>query len=82
VVPPHHHPATEVLTVISGTFHLGMGEEADRGATKPLPAGSLAVIPPGHPHFAYVDEETVVQLNSVGPFGVTYVNAEDDPRQQ
>ena len=27
-------------------------------------------------------EEVVVQLNGVGPWGVTYVNPSDDPRKQ
>src|SRR4051812_29219585 len=28
-IPPHTHPKPERLTVISGTFHLGMGETFD-----------------------------------------------------
>lgn len=30
-IPPHTHPAKEIMTVISGTFGLGMGETADEG---------------------------------------------------
>jgi quercetin dioxygenase-like cupin family protein len=82
VVPPHFHSVPEVLTVISGTFILGMGEEADRDAATPLPAGSIVSYPAGEPHYAFVDEETVVQINAVGPFDITYVNPEDDPRLQ
>ena len=32
-------------------------------------------------HFAWTNEETVVQLRGMGPWGMTYVNSEDDPRQ-
>jgi len=33
-------------------------------------------------HFAFVDEDTVIQLNSTGPWGLTYVNPADDPRNK
>jgi quercetin dioxygenase-like cupin family protein len=82
VIPPHTHPRPEVVTVISGTFHLGMGEVADRTRTKALPAGSFFAFAPGMAHFAFMDEETVVQLNSIGPWGLTYVNPADDPRRR
>lgn len=80
-VPPHTHPADEVVTVVSGTFKLGMGEAADESAATALPAGSLFALPPGTPHFAYIDEETVVQITTNGPWGLTYVDPEDDPRK-
>lgn len=81
VIPPHHHPRPEVVTVISGTFHLGMGEEADRDATEALAAGSFFAFSPGMVHYAFTDEETVVQINSTGPWGIEYINPDDDPRQ-
>src|SRR5437763_12298764 len=30
-IPPHFHPGAERLTVISGTFHLGTGQNFDHG---------------------------------------------------
>lgn len=39
-IPPHTHPKTERVTVISGTFNIGMGETFDEKATKPMPAGT------------------------------------------
>jgi quercetin dioxygenase-like cupin family protein len=80
-VPPHTHPVDEVVTVISGTFNLGMGETADRSAAKALPAGSFFALPPGTPHFVYIDEETVIQITTNGPWGLTYVNPADDPQK-
>ncbi len=79
-IPPHTHPANEVVTVISGTSKLGMGEAADQSATTALPAGGFFALPPGTAHFVYFDEETVVQINTNGPWGLTYVNPKDDPR--
>jgi quercetin dioxygenase-like cupin family protein len=80
-IPPHTHPGIEVDTVISGTVILGMGEKADRSAAKAVPAGSFFALPPGMAHFAYFDEETVLQLTTKGPWGVKYINPADDPRK-
>ena len=82
VIPPHNHPKPEIVTVISGTFQIGMGDTADKSKVTPLPAGGFFAFPPGMTHFAYIDEETVVQLNSIGPWALTYVNPKDDPRQK
>jgi quercetin dioxygenase-like cupin family protein len=81
-IPPHTHPKPEIVTVISGTFRLGMGENADVSKALALPAGSFFVMTPGMVHAAFADEDTVIQLNSTGPWGITYVNPKDDPRQK
>jgi len=81
-VPPHTHPVDEAVTVISGTFSLGMGETVDQSKARALPAGSFFVLPPGTAHYVFIDEETVIQISTVGPWGLTYVNPEDDPRQK
>src|SRR5687768_2349738 len=39
-IPVHTHPKTERVTVISGTFNIGMGEEFDEEATEAMPAGT------------------------------------------
>jgi quercetin dioxygenase-like cupin family protein len=81
-VPAHSHPAIEHVTVISGTFNLGMGDKLDMEKTKPLSPGSVAIMPPKTNHFAWTKEETIVQVHGVGPWGVTYVNPTDDPRKK
>ncbi|APO67683.1 cupin 2 domain-containing protein [Rhizobium gallicum] len=80
-VPPHTHPMHEVVTVVSGTLKLGMGETADPSATKALPAGSFIALPPGMAHFARVDEPTVIQITTTGPWAIKYVNPADDPQK-
>jgi quercetin dioxygenase-like cupin family protein len=79
-IPPHTHPKPEIVTVITGTLHLGTGEEADRESAQALEAGSFFAFEPGMAHYVYTDDETVLQLNSTGPWGLEYVNPEDDPR--
>jgi quercetin dioxygenase-like cupin family protein len=81
-IPPHTHPKAEVVTVISGTFRLGMGEKADKTKAQALPAGSFFALAPGMAHFASAEEDTVIQLNSTGPWSLTYVNPTDDPRKK
>lgn len=80
-IPPHWHPGVERVTVISGTFHLGMGERFDAAATQTLPAGSYAFMPPGMRHFARAEGQTVIQITTMGPWGINYVNPSDDPRR-
>jgi quercetin dioxygenase-like cupin family protein len=81
-IPPHTHPKPEVVTVVSGTFRLGMGEKPDRAKAQALPAGSFFALSPGMAHYAFADDDTVIQLNSMGPWGLTYVNPADDPRRK
>ena len=80
-IAPHIHSGAEIVTVISGTFLLGEGEEADREAATELEAGSFFAFEPGGAHYAFAEGETVVQINTTGPWGIEYVNPEDDPRK-
>ena len=82
-IPAHWHPATERITVLSGTFYMGMGEVLDKATGIAVPTGGFAVMQPRTPHFAYTTNEAVeLQLHSTGPWGVTYINAADDPRKK
>jgi len=79
-IPPHTHPTTERITVLSGTFYLGMGDKFDEAAGREMAVGSFAVLPAGMKHFGWNTGETVLQINSEGPFQIKYVNPADDPR--
>ena len=80
-VAPHMHPNDENVTVMSGTFHIGMGDTLDEKKTEPIKAGGVLLMPKGMHHFAYFPVETVIQSNGVGPAGITYINDKDDPRK-
>lgn len=80
-IPPHMHPAVERVTVLSGTFNLGMGDKFDQKATQPMPAGTYGFWPAGMKHFAWAKGETILQLHGVGPWRIEYLNPADDPRQ-
>ncbi len=81
-VPPHTHPKTERITVLAGTFYLGMGEKFDMTAGKAMPAGTYGYWPAGMKHFVWVKGETIVQFHGNGPWSIEYVNPADDPRKQ
>ena len=79
---PHHHPGDEEITVLSGTLYFGRDLTMEPGKTMTLPAGSFYTFSPGKAHFGYTEEETIIQLSTVGPWALTYVNPKDDPRQK
>jgi quercetin dioxygenase-like cupin family protein len=79
-IPAHTHPAIEHITVLSGVFNIGMGDVLDVAQGRAMPVGSFVVMPVGHTHFAWTDEETIVQLHSNGPWGIDYVDPANDPR--
>jgi quercetin dioxygenase-like cupin family protein len=79
-IAPHTHPTTEHITVISGTFYLGMGDKFDEKAGQKLPAGSFVVVPAHAKHFSWVKGKTVLQIHGNGPWEINYLNPADDPR--
>jgi quercetin dioxygenase-like cupin family protein len=81
-IPAHWHPAIEHLTVLSGTFNMGIGDKLDMTKTKALSSGGVMIIQPKIPHFAWTKEEVMVQVHGVGPWGVTYVDPMEDPRKK
>lgn len=81
-IPPHYHSGVEHVTVIAGTFNVGVGDKFDKGATKPMTAGTFGYWLPPMRHFAWTAGETILQLHGVGPWTITYVNPADDPRQK
>ncbi len=70
--PVHWHPGVENLTVVSGTFQLGMGNTADWNALKNYGPGDYLYIPPRHAHFggSAATGPSVIQLHGMGPFEV------------
>ena len=79
-VPPHFHPADENVTVLQGELYMGVGEAFDESKSHSLGAGAFGTMPAGMRHYAFTKAETVFQVHGMGPWGITYVNPKDDPR--
>ena len=79
-IPAHWHTMTERITVLSGSFHAGMGEKIDRKASQTLEPGGYVMLPANMHHFAWTSAPTVVQINLEGPFDLFYVNPADNPQ--
>jgi ketosteroid isomerase-like protein/quercetin dioxygenase-like cupin family protein len=68
--PSHWHPNGEHLTVLRGTFRLGMGEKENPAALKTYLPGDFLYIPAKMAHFGGVQGPTEIQLHGTGPFQV------------
>ena len=78
---PHTHPEDRVYTVISGIFYIGLGERFDADKLQAYPPGTVIILPGNTPHFHWAKSgEYISQINAIGPLGLHYVNAKDDPR--
>ena len=73
---PHTHPDPREVTILSGTWYTGYGEQADPALLQALPAGSFYTEPANLPHFVEVREAVVIQVSGVGPSGRAFVGAQ------
>jgi quercetin dioxygenase-like cupin family protein len=81
-IPAHHHPTTENVTVLSGSFHAGMGDKLDQKNAQAFEPGGFVSLPANMNHYAWAQGETVVQVHGDGPFEIVYVNPMDDPSKK
>jgi quercetin dioxygenase-like cupin family protein len=81
-IAPHWHPLRENVTVISGSFKVGMGDVFDKEKTATFPAGSFAFLDPDMHHYALAVGETIVQVHGKAPLQFNYVNPADDPSKK
>lgn len=81
-IPPHWHSIFEHVIVISGKLYLGMGDKFDIKQAKSLPAGSFSIMQPKMHHFAFTHDPAIIQVQDIGPWDITYINPQDDPRNK
>lgn len=79
-VPAHTHPTDENVTVLSGSFHVGMGDKLDTKKGETLTTGGFFCAAKGMQHYAWFTTPSVIQIHGMGPFAINYVNPADDPR--
>ena len=81
-IAPHWHPLRENVTVLSGTFKVGMGDRFEEKSLAAFPAGSFAYLDPDMHHYAMASGEVVVQIHGAAPVEFRYVHPEDDPSRK
>ena len=82
VIPPHFHPTDEHITVLKGTFSIGMGDVVDKAHAVVLSPGGYAVAIANMHHYAFTSTGATIQVHMQGPFAITYVNPADDPSKK
>ncbi len=78
-VPAHWHPTDEHLTVLKGTFLVGMGESFDEAKLQAMNVGNFLTMPKEMRHFGLCKGETILQVHGAGPFKVNWVNPSEVP---
>jgi quercetin dioxygenase-like cupin family protein len=81
-IAPHHHPTVENVTILSGSFHAGMGDSLDEKHAATFEPGGFVSMPANMNHYAWTTGETILQVHGDGPFHIVYVNPADDPRKK
>ncbi|MFZ0821666.1 MAG: cupin domain-containing protein [Candidatus Acidiferrales bacterium] len=78
-IAPHWHPTTENVTVMKGTFLIGMGPKWEDASMKEFPVGGFVSAPAQMRHYAQCKGDTIVQVHGVGPFVINFVGPDDAP---
>jgi quercetin dioxygenase-like cupin family protein len=81
-IPPHFHPTDEHITVLTGSFSIGMGDAVDKTHALTLSPGGYGVAMANMHHYAYTTTGATIQVHMQGPFSITYVNLADDPSKK
>lgn len=74
IVLPHVHPIDENITVVKGSWSLGMGRRFNRSALEPMEMGSFGIAPKNMAHFAWAKTDSILQVHGIGPFSSTVVD--------
>lgn len=76
-IPAHWHPTDENVTVLKGTFLVGMGDKLDESKLQTMNTGNFITVPKEAHHFAMSKGDCIVQVHGVGPFKVNWLNPTD-----
>jgi quercetin dioxygenase-like cupin family protein len=79
-IMPHTHPTDENVTVLSGTYHIAMGDKFDAKKGDTVRRSGFFSAKQGMQHYAWASSPVVIQIHGMGPFEIKYVNPSDDPR--
>ena len=73
-IPPHSHPDSRMVTVLSGELFAGTDPTVDSSNGTLLPAGSFIIMPAGEVHWTWArNGEVVYQETGNGPTATNLV---------
>jgi len=72
VIMPHTHPEDEHITVLKGTWELGMGDRYNPHTLEPMEVGGYGLVSKRMAHFAFSKTDAIVQVHGIGPFTTTW----------
>lgn len=72
---PHYHPRDAFVTVLSGEYFRGYGNEVDESAAIRLTPGTFSVNPGKVSHFEWTTMPAEIQVHATGPWETVYVDA-------
>jgi quercetin dioxygenase-like cupin family protein len=73
-IPAHWHPTDENVTVLKGTFVIGMGETFDESKMQTMNVGNFIIVPKEMRHFGLAKGDFIAQVHGIGPFKNNWVN--------
>ena len=72
--PPHWHPESRTVVVLSGTLYYGTGDKWDESNLRQYPPGTFFTEPSKALHFTWAkDGEVIIQITGIGPSGKTLI---------
>jgi hypothetical protein len=80
-IAPHYHSSREILTIMKGQFHYGMGKVQTDDMTL-LKVRDFVRVEAVSPHFLQALKATELQVSGMGPFDIVYIKSDDDPRKK
>jgi len=73
-LPPHFHPESRTVVVVTGKFYYGYGSTFDESKMYEMPQGTYFTEPGKQHHYAYAKAgEVLLYVTGLGPTGTSYV---------
>lgn len=74
VIPAHWHTNDEEVTVLLGSFHVGLGDKIDKANAVTLSAGGYQLVPGRANHYVWSTGTTMIQISGIGPRDTTFAD--------
>ncbi len=80
-MPPHLFGEKQMITVLKGTYWIGIGEKTDPMNLREFNAGAFFIVDGEAPRYTWARTEVIIEVVGEGPTsGIQYVYPGDDPR--